>query len=611
MKKTYIVLLISIFLQGCLSLNYDNPVCISLGIQKPQLYSPSDSSVNQSITPLFIWNSVEHATGYRLQLSTSEAFSSYVIDESEIKDTLKQAGGIMNDTLYYWRVSASNDQEISEWSDIWNFRTIGTVPGIPVLLTPANEATGQETTLSLSWNASSGATSYTLQVSVSNSFTGFVYNQSGLTSTSQQVSGLSNSTTYYWRVSATSTQGTSAWSSVWSFITIGTVPGVPTLVSPTNGATGQATTLSLSWNTSSGATSYTLQVSPNNSFTSFVYNQSGLTSTSQQVSGLNNSTTYYWRVSATNTQGTSGWSSVWSFITIGTAPAAPTLISQINGATCVAIPSTLSWNASNDATSYTLQVSTNNTFSNYVYNQSGLTSTSQQVSGLSDSTIYYWRVSATNNNGTSSWSSMWSFTTGVIMNVTCTGTPTVTYSGKTYNTVQIGNQCWLKENLDVGTMINSMQNATNNGIIEKYCYDDNAANCNTYGGLYQWNEVMQYSTTPGTKGICPTGWHIPTNAELQVLAEAVCNKSNALKSIGQGSGSGQGTNTSGFSALLAGYRYNDGFFYYLGNQADFWSSTEISSNLAYIRHLYSTGSSIALEIDYKGLGFSARCAKDF
>src|SRR5665647_231898 len=110
----------------------------------------------------------------------------------------------------------------------------------------------------------------------------------------------------------------------------------------------------------------------------------------------------------------------------------------------------------------------------------------------------------------------------------CPGTPTVTYSGKTYNTVQIGNQCWLKENLDVGTMIDSLANPGNNGIIEKYCYGNNPANCTTYGGLYQWNEAMQYVTTAGAKGICPTGWHIPDTSEFQILGTTV-NNGNELK----------------------------------------------------------------------------------
>ncbi|NUN10837.1 MAG: carboxypeptidase regulatory-like domain-containing protein, partial [Ignavibacteriaceae bacterium] len=336
----------------------------------------------------------------------------------------------------------------------------------------------------------------------------------------------------------------------------GTAPSAPTLSSPSNGATGVGIPPTLSWNSSTGAASYTLQVSTSNSFSSYVYNQSGLTGTSQQVSGLSNSTTYYWRVSATNSYGTSAYSSVRSFTTAagGTAPSAPTLSSPSNGATGVGIPPTLSWNASTGAVSYTLQVSTSNSFSSYVYNQNGLTGTSQQVSGLSNSTTYYWRVSSTNSYGTSSYSSVWSFTTasGGGGGSSCVGVPTVTYEGKTYNTVQIGAQCWLKENLNVGTRINGNTNASNNGTIEKYCYDDNEANCNTYGGLYQWNEAMQYSTTPGTRGICPPGWHIPTKAEFDSLEAAVNNDGNALKAIGQGTGSGTGTNTSGFSALLAG-----------------------------------------------------------
>ncbi|MDR3668834.1 MAG: FISUMP domain-containing protein, partial [Ignavibacteriaceae bacterium] len=71
----------------------------------------------------------------------------------------------------------------------------------------------------------------------------------------------------------------------------------------------------------------------------------------------------------------------------------------------------------------------------------------------------------------------------------CKGIDIVNYSGQKYTTVQIGNQCWLKENLNVGVMINGSSEQTNNGIIEKYCYQNDPANCIKYGGLYQWNEA--------------------------------------------------------------------------------------------------------------------------
>ena len=112
----------------------------------------------------------------------------------------------------------------------------------------------------------------------------------------------------------------------------------------------------------------------------------------------------------------------------------------------------------------------------------------------------------------------------------------------------------------------------NNGILEKYCHNNDTANCETYGGLYQWPEAMQYGTTPGVQGICPPGWHIPTYAELQTLSATVGGDGSALKRQDQGSGGGQGTNESGFSALLAGYRSSSsGSFYNLGYYALFWS----------------------------------------
>jgi uncharacterized protein (TIGR02145 family)/uncharacterized repeat protein (TIGR02543 family) len=206
----------------------------------------------------------------------------------------------------------------------------------------------------------------------------------------------------------------------------------------------------------------------------------------------------------------------------------------------------------------------------------------------------------------------------------CLGTLTVTYEGKTYNTVQIGNQCWLKENLDVGTMIQVIQESTHNGVIEKYCFDNDVNNCETYGGLYQWAEAVQYkngatninSTNPAfggnVQGICPSGWHIPTLGEFETLKAAVSNNSNALKAIGQGTGSGAGTNTSGFCALLAGGRWHDRNNYGLGEITIFWSFTEKTPTAAYHMSLDYGTSDVHLTDIYitKKNGFSIRCLKD-
>ena len=195
------------------------------------------------------------------------------------------------------------------------------------------------------------------------------------------------------------------------------------------------------------------------------------------------------------------------------------------------------------------------------------------LTNLDSSTIYYWRVIAKEeDDGQSTSGPIWKFTTAISMGYPCPGTTTVEYAGKVYNTIKIGLQCWLKENIDVGVMISGNLEQNDNHIIEKYCYNNDTINCDTYGGLYHWNEAMQYTTIEGARGICPPGWHIPTFAEFQTLAAMVGDDGNALKAIGQGEGNGEGTNTSGFSALLSGIRYYGGQFFSLNSVTDFWSS---------------------------------------
>lgn len=203
------------------------------------------------------------------------------------------------------------------------------------------------------------------------------------------------------------TYGAGVWRSGWNF-----TPGAPAKSSPADGAADSSLSLTLWWNPSNGATSYGLQISTDPNFGSFIVNQSNVSGTSFSVSGLSYNTKYYWRVDATNSAGTSGWSSVWSFTPVISAPAPPTLANPTNGSSGVSTGSTFSWNASTSATSYRVQVSTDSTFATTFRDTSGIASASDTVTGLANLTKYYWRVNATNAGGTSPWSSVWSFTTG-------------------------------------------------------------------------------------------------------------------------------------------------------------------------------------------------------
>jgi len=191
--------------------------------------------------------------------------------------------------------------------------------------------------------------------------------------------------------------------------------------------------------------------------------------------------------------------------------------------------------------------------------------------------------------------------------------------GKVYNTEAIGNQCWLTENLNVGTMINGINNQTDNGIIEKYCYQDNPTNCDNYGGLYLWDEMTQYVSDTATKGICPDGWFIPSDEDWKIL------EGNADSQYGVGDpvwdgigwrGFDAGDNlkqggSTGFECLLVGNRNNDGTFSNLNFYANLWSSTQSDATNKWYRSVASIIAQNVYRTTFdKTYGFSVRCLKN-
>lgn len=216
-------------------------------------------------------------------------------------------------------------------------------------------------------------------------------------------------------------------------------------------------------------------------------------------------------------------------------------------------------------------------------------------------------------------------------NIPCPGTPTVIYEGQTYNTVQIYSQCWLQENLNVGTMIQGNQEMTNNGIIEKHCYINMVDSCTKFGGLYQWNEMMQYTTTQGAQGICPDGWHIPTDEEWKVLEGSVDKQfgigdpewdrgaadrgSDAganLKSSNSWYQGGNGIDLVDFTGLPGGYTFWNSFGG-ISKSAWFWTSTEVLINPSFSneRNLnYYSPRVMRYYGSIKTLSHSVRCLKD-
>ena len=215
----------------------------------------------------------------------------------------------------------------------------------------------------------------------------------------------------------------------------------------------------------------------------------------------------------------------------------------------------------------------------------------------------------------------------------CPGNLTVLYGGQSYNTVQIGTQCWFKENLNIGMKIPGTHEQSSNELLEKYCYNDLEANCDVYGGFYQWGEAVQYlngasnttswSPVPAgnVQGICPAGWHIPSDAEWTQLSDFLGGadvSGGKMKEAGfthWQSPNTDATNSSGFSVLGSGHREPvnppDPFFASLLEYANYWSSTESSNYASWSRALGNWAQALWDDPGYeKTKGFSVRCVKN-
>jgi len=257
-------------------------------------------------------------------------------------------------------------------------------------------------------------------------------------------------------------------------------------------------------------------------------------------------------------------------------------------------------------------------------NGTGAGSYTSHITGLTGSTTYYVRAYATNSAGTGYGSAMSFATQEAIL----TGTMT-DIDGNVYQTVKIGDQWWMAENLKVThyrngatiPVVTSSDDWYNLSTGARCIYENDQSNVATYGYLYNWYAVDD------SRNIAPSGWHVPSDAEWKELemylgmsqSEADgtgyrgTDEGGKLKEAGTthwNSPNEGATNESGFAALPGGYRDSGGNFGGLGSNAAFWSSAGHNSDLAWSRTLHYDNAGVYRYGDDKRYGFSVRLVRD-
>ena len=435
--------------------------------------SPVNSSKGVLAPITLKWNKSSLAESYSLQVSTDSSFSSTIIDTSGITDTMFTLNNLNNLTQYFWRVKAVNVGGESDWSEIWSFKTLGE-PTTVTLLQPKNEAVNQPLDLDLVWskavdqlgiikgnsrnkikpelnsgnskfNPIKKVSNYWLEVTTNTDSVAFI-SDTTLTDTTYHLTGLSNSTDYWWRVKAKNEAGWGAFTNWSKFTTIIDTPAVVILQNPKDKSVGNVQPVTLIWHKAERAKGYTLQVSTNGMFKSTLIDSSGVEDTTFVLPKLNNKMTYYWRVKGKNIAGEGSWSEVWSFKTIG-EPTTVTLIQPTPKANNQPVAIDFIWSKAYDQLkmlkigviasrsitkknkfnviklgankkgngvkkigAYWFELSKDTTKTSMLIDTT-LTDTTKHVEGLEHLTKYYWRVKAKNEAGWGKFAGWSKFTT--------------------------------------------------------------------------------------------------------------------------------------------------------------------------------------------------------
>ncbi len=394
-----------------------------LGPAAPTLLVPTNSFLTSDATPAFTWMAGAEAVNFHFQLSGKDDFVQLVFSSTELPSKNFTLVNPLLEGTYHWRVRGQNQQGAwGNWSLAWSFKVITK----PVLTIPGHGSTINDNTPAFSWQPVPQTTSYRLQVSAHEQFTTLLIDANNLSNAAYTSELTLSDGSYYWRVQALSQAGEWLnWSNTFAFTVLTLGPTAPNLVVPEVNVVTNLNTPTYAWYPVTGATSYHLQMSVDNSFASSKIDvwesgvkyvdghwESGCRGPEYFVPTPIAPGSYYWRVQARDAAGNVGpWSAVWSFTVVPSGPSTPALVSPRTGGVAGEVPA-LVWNAADGAVRYHLQVSKLGASIDHdvVLEESNLLATSYQIGQLLPPGAYFWRVRAYDHAGVQgAWSAIWGF----------------------------------------------------------------------------------------------------------------------------------------------------------------------------------------------------------
>lgn len=373
------------------------------------LLAPANNAQNVPVNTAISWLQNNNSIRYHLQVSKKSDMSNPVINNQDLTTYGYQpTQAFENDVTYYWKVRGWNDAGFGAWSPVWSFKTGASVPGNPVLLTPADGELKAGLTPLLTWESQATAQSYDVMVSKTAAFDGWNVKVSGNV-TEPEYQSLNGDfdldTKYYWKVRAINPNGTSDWSNTWTFTTGTGIEANVTLLEPANSAIGISTTPIVKWKPVTNASGYDLQISEGDLFngSSIKVTKTKMSQNEYQVLDgfLDPNVEYSWRVRAYVGDATGPWSAIWHFTTGKDVNLIPALLAPADSALNVPLNQEFSWGPVENAKSYELQVAKRESFDGQYLRINEVDLTSRfftATNQLQDSVVYWWRVRAKKDN---------------------------------------------------------------------------------------------------------------------------------------------------------------------------------------------------------------------